>query len=1458
MREITTEVVNTFLNGHDPMEHIISIECGFDEDRVSIIYVNEKGEKRVKLDDFKPFVWVKHSAAIRLFGGNKTTLRRELKRFGITIKKLTTSNDDGEEHERLESGYKYLFYATRRMSNQNFQNFFKIGGVPIHERKKKDDPAQNGNREFMAVTPVEQYMIATGRRLFKGYDTYNQLTRFIFDLETQGLNPKIHRIEQIGIHTNKGYDKVISVEGKTKEELDRNEIAAIKEFLDILSSLKPDTVVGHNSENFDWNFMIVRCEQLGVDFSELSLNYFKHAIYKKSKESVLKLGGEVEYYYPTIMWGHNVLDSLHAARRAQAIDSNMKSSNLKYVTKYLNLKKQNRVYVPGDKITSTWAIQDKVFGFCEDDGDWYKVTDKRPLLKGYNLVSGRYIVERYLLDDLWETDKVEDRLNESNFLVGKMLPTSFTRACTMGTAGIWKLIMLSWCYENDLAIPAAAPNKRFTGGLSRLLKTGFVDRIVKLDYNSLYPSVILTWHVSTPIDVMNVMLSFLEYILTQREKYKGLKAEAGEKADSLKEKLKECDGEEKKEIEEKIKFWKAEKSGNDKKQLPLKILANSFFGGYGSPNVFPFGDILAAEKTTCISRMSLRLMISHFKSIGYEPIVGDSVTYDTPIIVRGEDKRIDIIPICDIFNNDEAVEFDNEQYRDFSRKNYDVLTRDGWKPIEYIYKHKTNKQLKRVETKNGLVDCTEDHSLFDNNGNEVKPSTLTRGNKIEIYTKDIDYFASSTVTDREAWLFGFFMADGSSVYCDRTQKYYSKRKGEWVIHNGKRANWKISNKSLDRLNKAKEILEDSFFLKASIKDHRASSNVYNLVVENTDNAKFFSNNFYTSYRYKKVPEFILNARKEVKKAFLDGFCCGDGQNDTIDECIEFGQKSKVAMAGLYFLMKELGYNFRCHNRNDKQEFISFRLRNHRGSLLNENYSEKKEDEVWNCEDITSKSEYVYDISADGTFVNALGMIVCHNTDGFNFQMPTEDKFRYTKEHPYISNGLGRNSIKGKEYTRVDADVAEFEDIYLSQAYNGGINKMGLGIDEYCDACIQFARKNYADLMPDGKTKKVGNTIKSRKMSGYLEKFIDEGVDLLLRGNGYKFLSNYYDYIDKIYNYQIPIKDIASKGNIKKSIKDYIADCNTLTKAGSKKSRQAWYELVIKENVEVNVSDTIYYINTGTKKGHTDVKRVTHFYYTLNGEKTEITKEVEKLYKNQDKAAPNYVKKTRLELAKETYGNSAFDEDEIILNCKLVPNEILEKEEDVLCSDYEGMEYNVEKYIDQFNKRITPLLVCFHPDIRNKILVTNPKDRLFFTEEQSKLVSGYPNKEEDQDTFEALMTPERKEIEFWLKVNEVPPFVKECGIDWNALVEKHKKDIESEQNELYNEENQKYLDALDAMTNDEVVEFEEEGKLPTAIASLVTLGADMRLYFKKIPDKTPSTGGYVFDDITYNYAETIAE
>ena len=738
MDKISTERVNQFLNGHDPMERIITIECGYDEDEVSIVYVDSKGIKRIRKDAFKPFIWVKNSAATRLFNGDRKQIKSKMRQYGISVKQLITTMTGEAVSDRLESGYKYLFYAKNKMSYSKFQRFFTEGGVPIHERPKKGELVQQqSNREFMGVTPVEQYMIESGKRLFKGYESYNELHRLTFDLETQGLNPQYHRIEQFGIHTNRGFDKILSVEGKTKDELDRNEKRVIEEGLIIMSELKPDIIVGHNSENFDWDFIMVRYEILGGNFESFTSQLFPKAIYKKEKESVLKLGGEIEYYRPTIIWGFNVLDSLHAARRAQAIDSNMKSSNLKYVTKYLNLKKPNRVYVPGDKITTTWAIKDKEFAFSDTDGDWYRVTGSKPLKDGYELVSGRYIVERYLLDDLWETDKVEDKLNESNFLVGKMLPTTFTRACTMGTAGIWKLIMLAWCYENDLAVPSNAPSRRFTGGLSRLLKTGYVDRVVKLDYNSLYPSIILTWNVSTDIDIMDVMLSFLNYILTQREKYKGLKGEAGAKADEISKRLEEdtsLTDEERKKLEEEKRYWKAEKSGNDKKQLPLKILANSFFGSYGCPQIFPYGDSYAAEMTTCLGRMSLRLMISHFKNIGYEPIVGDSFTSDTPLLIKYDNNLIDIKPISWLID-EENVKTDlfGREY-DYSRKNYKVLCRSGWVRPSYIYRHKTTKDIYEVEDSDNVrVDVTEDHSLFNDKKEKIKPSTISDDTKLEYY-----------------------------------------------------------------------------------------------------------------------------------------------------------------------------------------------------------------------------------------------------------------------------------------------------------------------------------------------------------------------------------------------------------------------------------------------------------------------------------------------------------------------------------------------------------------------------------------------------------------------------------------------------------------------------------------------------------------------------------------------------
>lgn len=780
MAEVSKEQIESFLNGSNPQERIIKIEGDYNDSKIHVIYRDEDGKMRIEHDDFYPFVWCKLSVCTKLYNGNRETLKQQMRLYGIKVKALRTNNSDGITPERMENGFRFMFYAQIPMSYTKFLEFFENGGCPVYGRK---DDSSNRVQEFIAVSNTEQYMISTGKRLFKGYNDYDDLLRLTWDLETEGLDPHVNAISQIGIRTNKGYQKIITIEGDTQSEKFENEIKAIDEFFRIIREINPDVITGHNTENFDWNFISVRLELAGTSMKEFTKDYFNGVgIYKKNKQAVLKLGGEMEYYFPTVFWGHNVTDSLQAVRRAQALDSSMKKADLKYVSAYSKIKKKNRVYIKGKLIDETWLNLNKVYAFNDDNGNWFKTEPKtfektftnsdgvvtnRYTFNGYDsklidnqtneefeFVTGRYIAERYLLDDLWEGDRVEHRYNGSNFLVGKMLPISFEKTCTTGTAALWKYILMGWSYENGLALPDFTPRKSFTGGLSRLLTVGYVDRVVKLDYNSLYPSIILTYGIETNIDIMGVMSAMLEYVLTQRELYKGLKAEFGGKSKQMRKLLETMTKGTKEyaETEQKMNDFASESASNDKKQLPLKILGNSYFGAFGSGDTsgFNWSDIDAAEETTCCGRQSLRLMISHFVGLGYKPIVGDSFTGDTPLFVKYNDSNlIDIKTIAEMIDED-SVEVDvlGREY-DYSKKNYKVLCRSGWCEPSYIYRHKTSKPIYTVSEGEMSIDVTEDHSLFTEDKKEIKPSEIKPNTRLEYHTDKSIYTDFNTVTQKE-------------------------------------------------------------------------------------------------------------------------------------------------------------------------------------------------------------------------------------------------------------------------------------------------------------------------------------------------------------------------------------------------------------------------------------------------------------------------------------------------------------------------------------------------------------------------------------------------------------------------------------------------------------------------------------------------------------------------------------
>jgi hypothetical protein len=467
------------------------------------------------------------------------------------------------------------------------------------------------------------------------------------------------------------------------------------------------------------------------------------------------------------------------------------------------------------------------------------------------------------------------------------------------------------------------------------------------------------------------------------------------------------------------------------------------------------------------------------------------------------------------------------------------------------------------------------------------------------------------------------------------------------------------------------------------------------------------------------------------------------------------------------------------------------------------------------------------------FMNFGYIPIVGDTDGFNFALP--DTFRYTEENPYISTGKSRVTKEGVAYTGFRADVAEFNDLFMCDLHYhpDAINKMGLGIDEVVASTINFSRKNYADYFPENPypkdVKLVGNTIKSKKMPGYIAKFLDKGIRLLLQNKGSEFLDYYYDYVEKIYNYQIPLKDIASRGKIKKSVDDYIKDTETLTKAGRPKSRQAWYELCIQAGMKPDIGETIYYINTGTKKSESDIKKITKWYKTENGVKIDVTKEVEKGVKEWRKNPENLkrIKEAEawdkpavnptVEWMKENNLHYTF-EYELVFACELLDQNVIDSEDDILCE--EGREYNVAKYIAQFNSRIQPLLVCFSKNIRDRILITDPKDRQYFTKEESELVSGEPDSPGDQDDVADVLRMEDREIKFWIEHPQwIPPFTKECGMDWEKIKTEYTNRVEEERKLGIDMIREQYEDIVEKMTQSEVTAF-VNGNIPKQLLAIV--------------------------------------
>ena len=335
----------------------------------------------------------------------------------------------------------------------------------------------------------------------------------------------------------------------------------------------------------------------------------------------------------------------------------------------------------------------------------------------------------------------------------------------------------------------------------------------------------------------------------------------------------------------------------DAQQKALKVSANSMYGSLGT-KVGLLSFIPGAASVTAMGRsliitaidfaINKYMKLSTVSTENVKPrlVYGDSVTGDTPIIVKDINNLVHIVPI------DKLHELSNNTWSDYPGLKLDGEVRtekskidisnnlrvwaDGkWTPLKKIIRHKVDKKIYRVQTGNGCVDVTEDHSLVTPDRKKIKPKDVNVGSNL--LTSFPTEFPRDTemmeITEDEAWVWGFFMANGSC--------------GEYEN------NWTLNSNNLDYLNKAKEILERFEPFEFKILD------TYRLIP--LGNVEIIVNKWRKLMyldKSKIIPSCVLNGSLEVRKSFFAGRFCDDHRS--------YESNGMLSSQHLYYLAKSIG------------------------------------------------------------------------------------------------------------------------------------------------------------------------------------------------------------------------------------------------------------------------------------------------------------------------------------------------------------------------------------------------------------------------------------------------------------------------------------------------------------------------------------------------------------------------
>ncbi|MDQ2825210.1 MAG: DNA polymerase II [Verrucomicrobiota bacterium] len=566
---------NTMLFGADPTPRIVAIELG--ETGTVKVYRREKdGSTIVEVEPFHPFVWADSDVV-----------------------------DLGVEAEKLEGDLKYGW----RVTVDSWKELIALR-----------NGLKNAGRDYFALTdPVQHYLTATGRTLFKELP-FEELKRMQLEVLSftagegdfaDASQPGDH-IMSIAVSDNTGWEELIVVDPKN---IDESEHAGLKRLTNLIKERDPDVIEGHNLFRFDLPYLVGRAKK-----AKTKLDWGRSGGFLRSRPSRLQIAEKTIDYPKFTVEGRHFVDTFLLAQ----------------------------FYDVGMRTLSGFERADvaRHFGFCEGE-ELSELTGKE-LQRAY-IDNGDRFRERALCA-VRETRAVAELLSPSYFIQAQIFPYNYQDVIVRGNATRINALFLREYFRQRHSIPEMPMVRGFEGGYTAIFFTGVARNVWHCDVASLYPSVMLQFDCFPVGDRLQIFRHLLTDLRTFR-----LEAKANMRG--AKDPTKQ-------------RYFHA-------LQNTFKILINSFYGylGFAQGN---FADFDAAARVTQIGRDLLKKMIDWLNAKGAQVI-----EVDTDGIYFVPPPKIDIDELRSGLAKELPpgieVEFDEQFDAMFSykAKNYALLTRDG-------------------------------------------------------------------------------------------------------------------------------------------------------------------------------------------------------------------------------------------------------------------------------------------------------------------------------------------------------------------------------------------------------------------------------------------------------------------------------------------------------------------------------------------------------------------------------------------------------------------------------------------------------------------------------------------------------------------------------------------------------------------------------------------------------------